>query len=591
MKPPTQKNERILVIDDNQAIRADFKKILQPDDEWSPGMAAAVTSLFGPATNSSRPSCFELDAAPSGEEGLARVREAVAEGRPYAVAFVDVRMPPGWDGIETTARIWKYDPDIQIIICTAYSDYSWDEMIKKLGQSDRLVILKKPFDTVEVLQLAHALSEKWELGQKVRARVDQLEAMVATRTRELQAANEQLKVEMAERARTEEELRQAQKMEAVGQLAGGIAHDFNNLLTVIQGYLECLTAEMNQSASVAEALHEIDAAAKRAAKLTAQMLMFSRKKPIRPQNLNLNEMVTQFRTMVTRVLGESITLEIQTDSQPLTIRADPVMIEMVLLNMALNARDAMPKGGRLVIGTSKIELPPQSAAQNGRARTGRFAVICVQDTGCGIAPEALAHLFEPFFTTKEAGKGTGLGLASAYGIVKQHEGWIEVASEPGQGACFKIFLPVEDKAVTPETPVTTISRKAGGNETILLVEDEKPVCRLAKALLQRQGYRVYDASSGAEALAIWQERRQEIDLLFTDMIMPGGMTGRELAEKIAADRPDLKIIYTTGYSPDEFRQSLTLQEGINFLPKPYNPDKLIRTIRHCLDEVASAPRT
>ena len=434
--PHFQKNDRILVIDDNQAIHHDFRKILQRADEMSLGLDAAGAEIFGEAPRPARSVGFQIDSAHSGEEGLVLVQAALDQGRPYALAFVDVRMAPGWNGIETTARICQADPDIQIVICTAYSDYSWDEMIEKLGQSDRLVILKKPFDTVEVLQLAHALTEKWELGKKARARMDQLEAMVASRTQELLAALAQLKIEMAERARTEEALRQAQKMEAIGQLAGGIAHDFNNLLTVIRGYVQCLILEMPQSAEVAEALHEIDTAAERAAKLTAQMLMFSRKKRMQPHALDLYELVTRLGTLLRRLLGENITTEILTGDAPLTIHADPVMIEMAVLNLAVNARDAMPQGGRLLISVDEIEIKDEACRRHADARPGRFACIRVADTGSGIAPEVLPHLFEPFFTTKEVGKGTGLGLASVYGITKQHAGWIEVESEPGSGATF-----------------------------------------------------------------------------------------------------------------------------------------------------------
>jgi len=275
--PTLPRNQRLLVIDDNQAIHADFQKILRPADPRSVGLDAAGAALFDEVLLPAATSSFELDSAFSGEQGLALVQLALAQGRPYALAFVDVRMAPGWNGIETTARICQHDVDIQIIICTAYSDYSWEEIIEKLGQSDRLVILKKPFDPIEVKQLAHALTVKWEWGQTARARLDQLESMVATRTQELQAANAQLKTEMAERAQAEEALRQAQKMEAIGQLAGGIAHDFNNLLTIIRGYVECLALEIPPGADAEEALREIDAAAARAAKLTSQLLMFSRK--------------------------------------------------------------------------------------------------------------------------------------------------------------------------------------------------------------------------------------------------------------------------------------------------------------------------
>jgi two-component system cell cycle sensor histidine kinase/response regulator CckA len=456
-------------------------------------------------------------------------------------------------------------------------------MIDRLGQSDRLVILKKPFDTIEVLQLTHALVEKWALAHQARLRMDQLEAMVAARTQELQATNEKLQFEMNERARTEEILRQTQKMEAVGQLAGGIAHDFNNLLTVIRGWTHCLTLETAPGTKAADALRQIDSAAERATRLTSQMLMFGRKTPLHPQSLNLNEILAEFGDMLRRLLGATITLEIETSERPLMIRADPVMVEMIFLNLALNSRDAMPNGGRLAICAAEIEIKPGQCQQQTQARPGKFACVSVADSGCGLAPEILPHLFEPFFTTKDVGKGTGLGLASAYGVVKQHAGWMEAESTPGHGATFKVFLPLEIPKPAPAPPRPAPTRPGGGHETILLVEDEAPVRRLAKLLLEHHGYRVHEAGNGQEALSIWAERQSEIDLLLTDMIMPGGCSGRELAEKIHADRDNIKILYTTGYSPDAFSEHLTLTEGVNFLGKPYSPAKLTQTVRHCLD--------
>jgi CheY-like chemotaxis protein len=366
---------------------------------------------------------------------------------------------------------------------------------------------------------------------------------------------------------------------------------------------------MHPNATVTEALHEIDAAAERAAKLTAQMLMFSHKKQMQPQSINLNELVTQFGGMLMRSLGEGITqiaaeynqamqsgmllrslgediiLEIQSGDTPLPVQADPVMVELVVLNLALNARDAMPHGGRLVIGTSLVEIKEADCRHNARARPGQFACITVEDTGCGISPETLAHLFEPFFTTKDTGEGAGLGLASAYGIVKQHEGWIEVESEPDKGSKFKVFLPVEVKKAAPVAPVKP-APQIGGKETILLVEDEPPLRHLAKMWLQRQGYCIYEAASGREALTVWEAHEPEIDLLLTDMMMPGGMSGRELAVKLLARKKGLRVIYSTGYSPDAFSQDLVLKEGLNFLGKPYHPNKLTETVRRCLDEPA-----
>jgi len=581
--PLVKQNRRILVVDDNPAIHADFKKILNPASTGKSNLDTMEAKVFGEKKPAEKFISFQLDSAFQGQEGYALVQQSIAAGQPYAMIFMDVRMPPGWDGIETTSKILEIDPDLQIVICTAYADYSWDEMTAKLGVSDRLVILKKPFDNVEVVQLAHALTEKWRLRKQNRAQMEGLEKMVAARTWDLQQANEKLRTEMAEHARTEEALRQSQKMDALGQLAGGIAHDFNNLLTVIRGQAQCLVLEGPQTPAVLETLQQIDAAAERAAKLTSQMLMFGRKKRMERQHLDLSQTLTQFGKMLNQILGEDITLEIQSEGTSLAVYADPVMIEQVVLNLAVNARDAMPRGGRLRIFTDKMDITDEKARHIPKARPGQFVRISVSDTGSGINPEAMPHLFEPFFTTKEQGKGTGLGLATVYGIVKQHEGWIEVETEPGQGASFMIILPLASpRPVLPTVPLPK-TKIVGGKETILLVEDEQIVRRMALRVLQRQGYRVLEAGSGEDALLVWNEHGAEIDLLLTDMVMPGGMSGRELATTLLSKKAGLKVTYTTGYSRDAIGHDLALEEGLNFLAKPYHPDHLAQTVRRCLD--------
>jgi len=584
--PTVQQNRRILVIDDNPAIHEDFKKILNPASNNAAELGAFETELFGDAEASADMVPFQIDSAFQGDAGLKLVQQSITAGQPYAMVFMDVRMPPGWDGIETTAKIWEVDPDLQVVICTAHSDYSWDKMTAKLGISHKLVILKKPFDAIEVLQLTHALTEKWDLHKRDQAKMDHLEEMVAGRTRELQQANEKLKTEMAERAQAEAVVRQTQKMESLGQLAGGIAHDFNNLLTIIRGYVQCLVMESGQDHNILGQLKEIDTAAERAAKLTSQMLMFSRKKRIQPQPVDLNELITPLSTMLGKILGEDIAVEIQCPEKSLTVNADRAMIEQVILNLAVNARDAMPQGGRLSIHANELEIKSEDLSRNPKGHAGRFACCSVSDTGCGIAPEALPHLFEPFYTTKEPGKGTGLGLATAYGIVKQHEGWIEVESNPGAGARFKVFLPLSEKKSEPDSPAGAKGRIAGGTENILLVEDEPVVRRLAQVILQNHGYHIYEAGSGVEALAVWEEHGSKIDLLLTDMVMPGGLSGREVAERLREKKKDLKVVYTTGYSLDTFNQDLVLIDGLNFLAKPYHPGKLTQTVRRCLDEPA-----
>ena len=584
MKSHPEITYHLLVIDDTKAIHEDFKKILKHNGAVRQSLAETETTLFGKKSVEALSYQFHIDSAFQGRDGVKLVEKNLQQKTPYALVFVDVRMPPGLDGVETAAEILEKDPDLQVVICTAFSDYSWDEMTDRLGISDRVVILKKPFDNVEVIQLTHAMVEKWRLRQKDRLHVEQLEAIVAERTRELQSANKKLQIEVAERARTEETLRQAQKMEALGQLAGGVAHDFNNLLTVIRGYTDCLLSQSNQTPESFKELYEIRHAADRAARLTSQMLMFCRKKPLQRQDLNFDDLISRLGNLLKRLLGENINVELQSAGRPLIVHADPGMMEQVVLNLAVNARDAMPKGGTLTICGEEISINPQKQNGHPEVRSGQFIRINVSDTGSGIAPEVLPHLFEPFFTTKEPGKGTGMGLATVYGIVQQHQGWIEVESKPGHGASFKVFLPakVTEACVPNGTEHTT--KLSNGTETILLVEDEDLVRQLAEKVLHNFGYRVYNAGSGPEALSVWNAHRGEIDLLLTDMMLPGGMSGHDLAQDLRKQKQGLKIAYTTGYGAEAIGPDYGLQEGINFLPKPYSPDGLARLVRHCLDD-------
>ena len=573
-------NHKILVIDDNRAIHADFQKIFSRSEN-SP-LVETEAALFGdaPATKSELP--FELESAYQGQEGLAMVQESLAKNCPYAMAFVDVRMPPGWDGIETVGRIWEVYPDLQVVICTAYSDYSLDDILSKLGHSDRLVILKKPFDSIEVLQLAHALTEKWQLLQQAKIKTGELERLVTERTHALQEANEKLKTEMEQRARVEDALRQTQKMEAIGRLAGGVAHDFNNILTVIRGYVGLLLQNKTFDARTGESLQQVDGAAQRAANLTRQLLTFSRKQVMQLENLELNEVIGQITKMLNRVLREDIALQIEPGENVPAIHADRAMMEQVILNLAVNARDAMPSGGKLIIHTAPVQFTEDDARQNPKIRAGHFAQITVSDTGCGIAPDVMPRLFEPFFTTKAVGKGTGLGLATVFGIVKQHEGWIEVESEPGHGATFKIFFP-QTTQTAPHTPrATPMFRAVGGSETILLVEDEPALRNMAMKVLNHYGYRVLTAASGIEALSLWPEHGAAVDLLVTDMVMPDGVSGRDLAKKLCAEKSALKVIYSSGYSLELVGSSMP-DEKFHFLPKPYTPENLARLVRGCLD--------
>ena len=586
-----QRGQRILVIDDNRAIHEDFHKILGANQIGHETLEEREALLFDEPAPASRRQVFHIDSAFQGEDGLRLLQEAVQSGEPYALAFVDVRMGPGWDGIQTTSRLWEVYPDLQVVICTAHSDYSWDDMVEKLGHSDRLVILKKPFDNVEVQQLANALTQKWRLLQQSKVRLEDLEKSVSVRTEQLQATNEQLQAEIAERKQVESALRQSQeaimqqeRLAAVGQLSAGVAHDFNNILCIILGYSSMLLDNSDDlGPKKVEALKQISTAAQRAAHLTRQLLTFSRKQVMQPQTLEFNEVIGNVSRMLQRLVGEDIGVQFHFSAKPVYIHADLGMIEQIVMNLVVNARDAMVGGGKLILSASAVEIDAADRQHHPESRPGQFACLSVSDTGCGIPAEHLLRIFEPFFTTKAVGKGTGLGLATVYGIVKQHEGWIEVASEVGKGATFKVFLPRSAKPADAPTETTFHSVKRWGDEKILLVEDEAALRGLASKLLQKEGYQIVEAGSGPEALALWEQHEGVFDLVLTDMVMPGGMTGRELAELLLSDKPDLKVIFTSGYSTDMVGTNFVLEEEVNFLPKPYPPKALIQIVRVCLD--------
>jgi len=383
----------------------------------------------------------------------------------------------------------------------------------------------------------------------------------------------------------EEQLRQSQKMEAFGQLAGGVAHDFNNLLTIIEGHVALLQLRDSTPAERASGLAEIAKAAERAANLTRQLLTFSRRQLFQPKPIDLNEVVTNTTKMLQRLIGEHIGLETHFAPGGAPVIADCNMMEQILINLAVNSRDAMPKGGRLIIQTSAINVDEADAADNPKARPGAFIRLTVTDTGCGIAPEEMERIFEPFFTTKEIGKGTGLGLATVFGIVTQHHGWIEVKSRPNEGATFHIHLPRLAESGTALAELSRLADVRGGSETILLVEDEAPVRSLTRTLLERKGYHILEAESGQSALEIWQQQRGTIDLLFTDMVMPAGLSGRELAAQLLAEKPALKVIYVSGYTDDMLGEGSPLRHNPNFLEKPFDSYRLLKRVRDCLDGV------
>jgi two-component system, cell cycle sensor histidine kinase and response regulator CckA len=705
-----ERNHRILIIDDNPSIHQDVRKILGAPAVEDSALDTEAAELFGSGPETLTSVAFEIDSAFQGQEGLAMVQRALDEGRPYAMTFVDVRMPPGWDGIETISRIWKSYPEMQVVICTAYSDYSWEDMVRKVGKTDSLVILKKPFDNVEVLQLAHTLTRKWTLSHRLQCHLAGLDQIVASRTQDLESANARLRKEIVDRQQAEKELglseerfakafqaspipmaiqslttaryidvnesflamtgyrriqtisrtptelqlyldpeapallmlqlqeersvrnfecrirtqsaeirdcvvsaeafelsdetvalvaaqdvseqrklelklRHAQKLEAVGQFAAGVAHDFNNMLTVIQGHASIQLAAANLEKDLANSLNHVAYAAERAAALTRQLLTFSRKHVVQPQLLDLNAIVRNLNDMLSRLIGEHIELRCELGDDLPAIYADESNIEQVVMNIVANARDAMHNGGQLTVQTGVVEIEKSRAERHPQARPGRHVFLRITDTGCGMNSETLGHIFEPFFTTKEVGKGSGLGLATVYGIVARQEGWIEVSSEEGRGATFEILLPVREEKVEG-LPEISEDGLPGGTETILVVEDEPAVREIITYVLRMHGYHVLEAGDGPEAITLWSTQGGEVDLLVTDIVMPNGIKGNVLAQRLKAEKPELKVIFSSAYSSDFATEASPLSERISFLEKPYKPEVLVRAVRDCLDEAA-----
>jgi hypothetical protein len=396
--------------------------------------------------------------------------------------------------------------------------------------------------------------------------------------------------DITERLALESQLRQSQKMDCIGQLAAGVAHDINNILTIIQGHAGILLNSMPPDGDAVRSLKQISAASERAAGFIRHLLTFSRKQVFQTKILNLNTVLRNLENMLPRMLGEQITLETCYCPGLPPIAADTSMIEQIVMNIMVNSRDAMPKGGRLLVATSAIEINAAHVRQNPEARTGGFICLTVTDTGCGMEHKVLQRIFEPFFTTKAVGEGTGIGLATVYGIVKQHHGWAEVESEVGVGTTFKIFLP----AVHDETAVTPAAAPKsetiyGGKETILIVEDEINLLELVRKVLERYQYHILVASSGAEALRVWNEHKGRIDLLLTDMIIPGGMSGSDLATELKKRQPGLKVIFTSGYNSELVGKDFG-QGNSAFLPKPYQPQQVARMVRDAFGATAKICR-
>lgn len=497
------------------------------------------------------------------------------------VVLMDIHIEGDIDGIETAARI-PSDWAIPVIYLSAFSEESTLERARNTRPYGYLL---KPFSERELHAAIQMVLERRRADVVVQENAQRLEDLVAARTDALVTANNDLKVQTAERLNAERALLQSQKMDAVGQLTGGVAHDFNNLMQVVVGNLDVLVRSLPVSAEAHRRLAvKALGGARRAAELTQRLLAFARRQPLAPKALSANTLVTGMLDLLRRALGETVVIETVLEPNVWLIESDVNQLESAILNLALNARDAMPAGGNLTIETKNCNLGPADL-DPGTQAPGAYVMVRVSDTGAGMDENTKAHAFEPFFTTKEVGQGTGLGLSQVYGFLKQSHGQVQIESEVGKGTSIRIYFP-RLTGVSEEEPVpagSTVSRKSG-TETILVVEDDPDVRSFSVEMLRGLGYRTLEAGDGPAALTLLGAQSHAVDLLFSDVVLPGGMNGQVLASQATQLFPHLKVLYTTGYAREALVHGGRLDAGVELLGKPFTYDELACRVREVLDK-------
>jgi signal transduction histidine kinase/ActR/RegA family two-component response regulator/HAMP domain-containing protein len=491
---------------------------------------------------------------------------------------------------EKLAAFVKENPNAALELSTegsvTYFNDAAERLAKTLGQADPAKILPESVARIVTDCLADGCSRNG-VHTKIKGRTISWSFQPLPAGRMVHCHGE----DITTRLNLEAQLLQSEKMKTFGQFSAGIAHDFNNMLTIIQGHTSKLLTDSSLSEDTRESLEQVYSAGERAARLTRQLLLTSRKNVMQPRLLDMREVVGNTSKMLESLVGETIELRFQSSAAVPFVLADQSMIEQVVMNLASNARDAMPKGGVLKIDISEVFVPPAHIDIHPDAAPGHYVMLEIADNGCGMDDGTRARIFEPFFTTKDIGKGTGLGLATVFNIARQHNGWVEVKSQPGQGSTFSFYLPASGEESANHSRIThpTAPKIAGGNETILIVEDEEMLRRLARDILNDCGYRTLEAATGLQALEIWNGHQGRIDLLLTDMVMPEGVSGVELAEQLVTGQPQLKVVFMSGYTAEEINASLLERNHASFIQKPYGHADLAKIVRDCLDRNAGRP--